>query len=53
MRVRLKLKPGQLGTKHLSRQYDRWSKSTKTWMLPYKTARKLGLRKRIVLEDDE
>ena len=112
MRVRLKLKPGQRGTKHLSRQYGdrlicvryrydeetkkryttvelivseepwktfglkpdsivrlkiawdeidlrqkikdsggRWSKKTKTWKLPYKTARKLGLAKRIVVEE--
>ena len=109
MRVRLKLKPGQRGTKHLLKQYGdrllcvryrydektrkryttvelvvaeepwqphrfkpddivlvkiafdeldlrqkikdaggRWSKSTKTWKLPYKTARKFGLKKRIV-----
>lgn len=111
MRVRLKLKPGQRGTKHLLKQYGdrlvcvryrydevtkkryttveliveeeqwepprfkpddivrlivswkevelrqiikdvggRWSKSSKTWKLPYKTARKLGLKARIVEE---
>jgi hypothetical protein len=109
LRVRLKLKPGQRGTKHLTRTYgDRllcvryrydektkkryttvelivdeqpwqaarmkpdaivrivvafdevdlrqkvkdaggtWSKSTKTWKIPYNVARKLGLSKRIV-----
>jgi hypothetical protein len=26
----------------------KWSKSTKTWKIPYQTARKLGLKKRIV-----
>jgi hypothetical protein len=109
LRVRLKLKPGQPGTKYLCREYGdrllcvryryddknqkryttvelivaeqpwqpaalkpdtlvrivigfdeidlrqkvkdaggKWSKSTKTWKIPYKTARKLGLKKRIV-----
>jgi hypothetical protein len=109
LRVRLKLNPGQPGTKHLLRQYGdrlvcvryrydekskkryttvelivaeepwltdttkpdtivrivigynevdlrqkvkdaggKWSKSTKTWKIPYKTVRKLGLMKRII-----
>jgi hypothetical protein len=109
LRVRLKLNPGQQGTKHLHRHYGdrlvcvryrydekskkryttveliveeepwqpyttkpdtivriaigyheadlrqkvkdaggKWSKSTKTWKIPYKTVRKLGLMKRII-----
>jgi hypothetical protein len=109
LRVRLKLKPGQPGTKHFFRQYGdrlvcvryrydeksqkryttvelivaeepwrpdiikpdaivrivigydevdlrqkvkeaggKWSKTTKTWKIPYKTVRKLGLMKRII-----
>ena len=112
MRVRLKLKPGQRGTKHLLKKYGdrlfcvryrydeksrkryttveliededpwnpvvfkpdsivrvkvafdevdlrqkikeaggRWSKSTRTWKLPYKIACKLGLKKRIPVEN--
>jgi hypothetical protein len=109
MRVRLKLKPGQRGTKHLLKQYGerlvcvryrydeksrkryttvelieaeepwnpvifksdsivrvkidlrqkikdaggRWSKSTKTWKLPYKIVNKLGLKKRILVENKD
>jgi hypothetical protein len=109
MRVRLKLKPGQRGTKHLTRQYGdrlvcvryrydeetrkrftpvelvvseepwqppafdpgdvvrvkiafdeidlrqkvlqaggKWSRSTKTWKVPYKTVCKLGLEQRVI-----
>ena len=114
IRVRLKLKPGQRGTKHLLKQYGkrlfcvryrydeksrkryttvelieaeepwnpvifkhdsivrvkidfdevdlrqkikdaggRWSKSTKTWKVPYKIACTLGLKKRIVVENKD
>jgi hypothetical protein len=114
MRVRLKLKPGQRGTKRLLKQYGdrllcvryrydeetkkryttveliveekqwepprfkpddtvlikiafnelelrqniknaggRWSRSAKAWKLPYKTACKLGLKARIVDEQNE
>jgi hypothetical protein len=114
LRVRLKLKPGQPGTKRLYRQYGdrllcvryrydeksqkryttveliveqvpwhpemikpdaivrfvigydevdlrqkvkdaggKWSKTTKTWKIPYKTARKLGLKKRIVGKENQ
>ena len=31
----------------------KWSKSTKTWKIPYKVARKLGLKKRIVGKEDQ
>ena len=31
----------------------RWSQSTKTWKMPYKTARVLGLKKRIIIEDKD
>ena len=114
MRVRLKLKPGQQGTKHLTHTYGdrlvcvryrydeknkkryttvelivdqqpwqpekispktivkvkvafeetelrqkvkdagaKWSKSTKTWKMPYKTALDLGLKKRIINDNDD
>jgi hypothetical protein len=114
MRVRLKLKPGQRGTKHLTRQYGdrlvcvryrydensrkrfttvelvvaedfwqppavkpdpivrikvafnevdlrqkvltaggKWSKSTKSWKVPFNVVHKLGLEKRIILDEDK
>jgi hypothetical protein len=31
----------------------RWSKSTKTWKMPYKIARILGLKRRIVVENKD
>ena len=68
IKVRLKLKPSQRGTKKLLRKYGKklvsvryryddeknkrakgkWSKTIKTWQLPYKTALRLGVKSRIL-----